>query len=66
MDIDTMALNDFSKMMSEIILPEIMNLADYHGYDRNSMVKYTADVLSAMYEVSDFTNYQVDDEEIEG
>lgn len=66
MDIDTMALNDFSEMMSEIILPKIMNLADCHGYDRNSMVKYTADVLSAMYEVSDFTNYQVDDEEIEG
>ena len=50
-------LEDFNNLISGMVIPELMRIADKHNIDRDSMVKYTADTLTAMSELATFENW---------
>lgn len=45
-------------LISGIIIPELVRIADTYNYDRNSLIKYVADLFSAMAEVASFENWK--------
>ena len=50
-------LEDFNNLISGMVIPELMRIADKHNIDRDSMVKFTADTLTAMSELATFENW---------
>lgn len=50
-------LEDFNNLIRGIVIPELMRIADKHNIDRDSMVKFTADTLTAMSELATFENW---------
>lgn len=50
-------LEDFNNLISGTVIPELMRIADKHNIDRDSMVKFTADTLTAMSELATFENW---------
>lgn len=49
---------EVANLISGIIIPEVVRIADTYNYDRNSLIKYVADLFSAMAEVSSFENWK--------
>ena len=52
-------LEEVANLISRIIIPELVRIADTYNYDRNSLIKYVADLFSAMAEVASFENWKV-------
>ena len=51
-------LEEVSKLISGTIIPELVRIADTYNYDRNSLIKYVADLFSTMAEVASFENWK--------
>lgn len=51
-------LEDFNALISRTLIPRLIEIADKYNIDRDSMIKYTADMLEAMAEVATFKNYK--------
>lgn len=49
---------EYSKVISHMLIPELIRIADKYNVDRDSMIKYTADMLTAVSEVSTFVNWE--------
>ena len=56
-------LEEYSEFMSHNFIPNLIRFADKHNIDRDSMIKYTADMLEAMAELSTFENYRLEVQE---
>ena len=50
-------LADFSSIISSVLIPKLIQMADKYNIDRDSMIKFTANTLNAMSEVTTFKNY---------
>lgn len=50
-------LTEFSKVISHMLIPKLIQIADKYNIDRDSMIKYTADMLTAMSEVATFESW---------
>ena len=53
-------LEEVAKLMSGTIIPEIIRIADTYNYDRDSLIKYVANMFSAMTELATFEHWQAD------
>lgn len=51
-------LEEYNEIISHNLIPALIRFADNHNIDRDSMIKYTADMLEAMAELSTFSNYK--------
>lgn len=56
--LDDEALEEFNTLISGLLIPRLVKIADKYNYDRNSMIKYTADMLTVMCEVATFENFK--------
>ena len=56
-------LEEYIQIVSHKFIPDIIRFADKHNIDRDSMIKYTADMLEAMAELSTFENYRLEVQE---
>lgn len=56
--LDDEELEEFNNLISKTVIPELMRIADKHNIDRDSMVKFTADTLTAMSEFATFENWR--------
>lgn len=52
-------LEEVANLISGTIIPELVRIADTYNYDRNSLIKYVADLFSVMAEVATFENWEV-------
>ena len=50
-------LAEFNAVISGILIPKLIRIADKYNIDRDSMVKFTADTLTAMSELATFENW---------
>ena len=57
-DLSKEELEEVSKLISGTIIPELVRIADTYNYDRNSLIKYVADLFSTMAEVASFENWK--------
>ena len=53
-------LEEYNEIIIHNLIPNIIRFADKHNIDRDSMVKYTADMLVAMAELATFENYKME------
>lgn len=51
-------LQDFNMIISHNLIPKLIKFADKYNFDRDSIIKYAADVLKAVSEVSTFENFK--------
>lgn len=51
-------LEEVANLISRTVIPELVRIADTYNYDRNSLIKYVADLFSAMAEVASFENWK--------
>lgn len=51
-------LEEVSNLISKKFIPEIIRIADTYNYDRDSLVKYVADMFSTMAEIATFKNWK--------
>ena len=51
-------LREFNAVISGVLIPELIRIADKYNYDRDSMIKFAADTLTAMSELSTFEHYK--------
>ena len=58
-------LEEYNEIISHNLIPNLIRFADKHNIDRDSMIKYTADMLEAMAELSTFSNYKSEVQEVE-
>ena len=56
-------LEEYSEFMSHNFIPNLIRFADKHNIDRDSLIKYTADMLEAMAELSTFRDYKLEVQE---
>ena len=56
-------LEEVAELISGTVIPEIVRIADTYSYDRNSLIKYVADMFSAMAELATFEHWQAESEE---
>lgn len=52
-------LEEYSEFMSHNFIPNLIRFADKHNVDRDSIIKYTADMLEAMAELGTFKDWRV-------
>lgn len=52
-------LEEVTNLISKKFIPEIIRIADTYNYDRDSLIKYVADLFSTMAEIATFENYNV-------
>ena len=52
-------LEEYSEFMSHNFIPNLIRFADKHNVDRDSLIKYTADMLEAMAELGTFKDWRV-------
>ena len=50
-------LAEFNAVISGILIPKLIQIADKYNIDRDSMIKFTADTLTAMSELATFENW---------
>ena len=55
-------LAEFNAVISGILIPKLIRIADKYNIDRDSMIKFTADTLTAMSELATFENWGGDAE----
>lgn len=58
-DLGKEELEEVAKLISGTIIPELVRIADNYNYDRNSLIKYVANLFSTMAEVASFENWKV-------
>ena len=58
-------LEEVSRLISGIVIPEIVRIADTYNYDRDSLIKYIADMFSAMAELATFEHWQAERSDME-
>ena len=51
-------LGEFNAVISGVLIPELIRIADKYNYNRDSMIKFAADTLTAMSELSTFEHYK--------
>lgn len=51
-------LEEVSNLISKNFIPEIIRIADIYNYDRDSLIKYVADLFFTMAEVATFKNWK--------
>jgi len=51
-------LHDFNMIISYDLIPKLINFADKYNFDRDSIIKYTADVIKAVIEITTFENFE--------
>lgn len=51
-------LEEVSNLFSKKVIPEIIRIADTYNYDRDSLIKYVADLFSTMAEVATFKSWK--------
>lgn len=51
-------LEEFNAVISGVLIPELIRIADKYNYTRDSMIKFAADTLTAMSEVATFEHYK--------
>lgn len=52
------AIDEVAELIGGKLLPEVIRIADKYNYDRDSMVKYCADLYSTMAELCTFENWE--------
>lgn len=57
-DLNDDELKDFNALISRTLIPRLIEIADKYNIDRDSMIKYAADILEAMAELATFKNYK--------
>jgi hypothetical protein len=60
MGLDDETLEEYNKLISGTVIPTLIRIADKHNYDRDSMIRFTADTLVAMSEIATFENYNAE------
>lgn len=53
-------LEEFNAVISGVLIPELIRIADKYNYNRDSMVKFAADTLTAMSELATFERYKTE------
>lgn len=56
--LDKEELEEVANLISRTVIPELVRIADTYNYDRNSLIKYVADLFSAMADVATFENWK--------
>ncbi len=51
-------LGEFNAVINGVLIPELIRIADKYNYNRDSMIKFAADTLTAMSELSTFERYK--------
>lgn len=51
-------LEEVTNLISRIVIPEVVRIADKFNYDRDSLIKYVANLFSTMAEVASFENWK--------
>lgn len=51
-------LEEFNAVISGMLIPKLMQIADKYNIDRDSMIKFTADMLKAMSELATFEGWE--------
>ena len=51
-------LEEVSNLFSKKVIPEIIRIADTYNYDRDSLIKYVADLFSTMAEAATFKSWK--------
>lgn len=51
-------LEEVANLISGKVVPEIIRIADKFNYDRDSLIKYVANLFSTMAEVATFENWK--------
>jgi len=51
-------LEEVANLISRTIVPEVVRIADKYNYDRDSLIKYVANLFSTMAEVASFENWK--------
>ena len=59
------AKGEFNAFISGVIIPELIRIADKYNYNRDSMIKFAADTLMAISELSTFERYRAESEDKE-
>ena len=49
---------EVANLISRIIIPEVVRIADKFNYDRDNLIKYVANLFSTMAEVASFENWK--------
>ena len=50
-------LAEFKTVIKDMLIPKLIRIADKHNIDRDSMIKFTADTLTAMSGLATFENW---------
>ena len=50
-------LEEFNAVISGMLIPKLIQIADKYNIDRDSMIKFTADLLTAMSELATFEGF---------
>jgi len=56
--LDKEAIEEVAELIGSKLIPEVIRIADKYNYDRDSMVKYCADLYSTMAKVATFENWK--------
>lgn len=51
-------LGEFNAVISGVLIPELIRIADKYNYNRDSMIKFAADTLTVMSELYTFERYK--------
>lgn len=51
-------LEEVVELISGTVIPEIVRIADTYNYDRDSLIKYVANMFFTMAEVTTFENWK--------
>jgi hypothetical protein len=55
--LEAQELAEFNAVISGMLIPKLMQIADKYNIDRDSMIKFTADTLTAMSELATFERW---------
>jgi hypothetical protein len=50
-------LKEINNLISNKIIPELVRIADKYNYDRDSLIKFVANIFLNMAELSTFENF---------
>lgn len=51
-------VEEVTNLISRIVIPEVVRIADKFNYDRDSLMKYVANLFSTMAEFASFENWK--------
>ena len=57
-ELDREVIDEVADLIGGKLIPEVIRIADKYNYDRDSMVKYCADLYSTMAEVCTFEYWE--------